>query len=301
MSLRALLGSILLGPARRVPDDAALMYAIRARLQKLDEALDGEPNGALDENDPRTLFRFLLRMARHELSEPSPSISNPALLSRFESLIQTRPAESLHHAQLFIDTPSVLLRAETLLRTRPKGPILALGDDDAVSLALLLLGAEKVEVADIDERILAFLSERARTLFAELPVHRVDVLEEEPGPQLLGRFEIVVTDPPRSYDDGLAFIAFAARCLHPSPSSRLYYADHEDWNDEHDRLVGALRGLGLELVERHANLARYPLIEAWIPSLEDRASALGLTADALRSLIRSIPARSHLYELRFRV
>lgn len=281
------------------PSASALQLAIESRLKTLDRELD--------EDDPRTLFRFLLKMARHELERVDEPPIRADLLDRFESLLLERPPVSLDHAQLFIDAPSALRRAEIILRSSRGGKILALGDDDAVSLALLLMGAASIEgapcieIADIDEALLAFLEQSARMLGCELKTHRIDLFEESPGPALLDRFEIVFTDPPRSYEDGLAFIAYAARCLVPSQTSRLFYADHEDWNDEHDALREALRGLGLEPIGEMKNAARYPLIERWIPSLDERAAALELAPQDLRALIALIPARSHLYELALRV
>lgn len=277
---------------REEESESAIEGAIDACLASL--------NVPLDDDDPRTLLRFLLRMARYELEERAPAFKHdPILLQRFEALIAARPPVSLEHAQLFIDAESAFHRAEILRRASSGGPILALGDDDAVSIALLILGVDRVEVADIDEPLLEFLERSAEALGSRLRTHRVDVFEEAPSDQLLERFELVFTDPPRSYEDGLAFIAYGARCLSVEPTSRLYYADHEDWNEEHASLSRALRGLGLEQRSKFDNIARYALVESWIPALDVRASALGMEASLLRELIALIPARSHLYELAF--
>lgn len=277
-------------------DDAskeALLTEIARRLEALGDLSE------VDEDDPRTLLDFLLRMARHEL-DFAPAEAPAALRAPLEAHLSRRPAESVDHAQLFIDLDSSLRRAGIVASALGEGrACLAVGDDDALSLALLVRGVRaRVVAVDIDEGLLEFLSREARAMGHALETRRVDVHEDEPPASFLDAFDVVVTDPPRSYDEAIAFLAFAARCLAPSPASRLFYADHPDWNPEHGDVIEALPGLGLELVAIHRSAHRYPLTASWVPELPRRAEALGVSADWLRALIQAVPAHSDLHELR---
>src|SRR5690606_779563 len=117
---------------------------------------------------PEELLYWLVTMAGHtyeRASEPAPPVE-PALLARLEALLQRRPEPDDAYCQMPIDAASTLRRAQIALsiaRASQGGreAIMAIGDDDAVSLALLLLGAENVHVADVDGDLLDFLADSA--------------------------------------------------------------------------------------------------------------------------------------------
>jgi hypothetical protein len=287
MSAREALGELLLG-VRNVSLEA-VEREIDARLRTLGDV------SALDEDDPRTLLAFLLAMARHELRFPPEPVSQ-GVCEGLTVRLARRPREEVEHAQLFIDPASTVRRAAIVSRVLREhgGACLAVGDDDALSLALLALGHDEALTAvDVDERLLAFLEAEARSMGKTL---RTRVVEGDVD--LLDAFTVVVTDPPRSFDEALAFLGYAARCLAPRPESRLFYADHADWNLELDDVLRALPGLGLEIVARHESAARYPLTPSWVPDLPARARSLGVDEAWLRALIAAVPAHSDLFELR---
>jgi hypothetical protein len=295
MSARELLGDLLLG-ATDAPLDA-VERDIDARLRALGDV------SALDEDDPRTLLAFLLAMARHELRFPPEPVSE-TLCGELAARLARRPREEVEHAQLFIDPASTVRRAALVARVLREhgGACLAVGDDDALSLALLAMGHDEgLTAVDIDERLLSFLEAEARSMDTSLRTHVADVHEDEPSPELLDAFTVVVTDPPRSFDEAIAFIGYSARCLTPHPESRLFYADHADWNLELAEVLRELPGLGLEVVARHESAARYPLTPSWVPDLPTRARVLGVDVAWLRALIAAVPAHSDLFELRPRI
>lgn len=260
-----------------------------------------EPFDPSADSSPSAFLFWLLRMAAHtyERSLDPPASVPPDLVRRLEVLLAGRPRESAEHAQFHIDAPSVLRRAaivQSRWRASP-GPVLALGDDDAVSLALLLLGVTDVVAVDIDEGLLSFLERAAHALGQALECHRVDVLEDPLPSVLVDRFAVIVTDPPRSYEDCFGFLSFGAACLRREGPSSLLWADHPDWNFEYDAVNAALAELRLVVREILPNVHAYPLSPAWMPDPVAKARELGVEVDWLEGLLRATVAWTHLHVL----
>ncbi|HEY8427733.1 MAG TPA: bis-aminopropyl spermidine synthase family protein, partial [Sandaracinaceae bacterium] len=174
----AKLGELLAGRSDATP--ARVSEAVAALLAR--HGCARPPPGADDESDARHALYWLLRMAErtHRRAVRPLAPVDGALVARFEALAQGRPGRDAAHGQLHVDTASTIRRAE-IVRThlaRCPGPVLAVGDDDLVTLALAMMGVAELFAVDIDERILAFLAERAAHAGGRIEVRRVDVLEE---------------------------------------------------------------------------------------------------------------------------
>ncbi|MFW6051651.1 MAG: bis-aminopropyl spermidine synthase family protein [Myxococcota bacterium] len=266
---------------------------IRAlRLRRPDPAAEGP------EEDPRWLVWWLLRMAaatyRH-LSRP-PQPVDPALLARFRALVTGRPSADEQHAQLHVDAASTLRRAMAV-RDRlpsPAGPVLAVGDDDAVTVALALLGVHDLHAIDVDARVLDLLRHAGQALGAPIGTTVVDVYDDPLPVPLRRRCAAVITDPPRSFDGALPFLLHALAALRREPPGRVFWADHPDWNFEHEALLRALEQAGLRCEEVLPSLHLYPLDPAAFPKLEASASAVGADPAWLAALARHVRAVSHL-------
>ena len=246
---------------------------------------DVDPSG--DPDDPEVALGWLLRMARRTL-DADPSPVDPTLLVALRDALAERPPRDEALGQLHIEAASCLRRAELVLTD---GPVLAVGDDDGVSLALELLGAGEVHGVDLDERLLAFLAPRVEG------AHRANVLEEAVPEDLRARFASVVTDPFRDLDGGLGFLCFAAACVREGGD--LFWVDHPDWNYEHAEVRDTMRELGWELVETHELVHAYPLgTESFDPTRI--VGELGVDPGWLHALIESTSAWSNLYRLRRR-
>lgn len=256
--------------------------------------------GADDEADVRHALHWLLRMAERtyrRLLDPARE-PDPQLLARFSSLLEARPGRDDTFAQLHIDAASSLRRAAHVRAhlERHPGPVLAVGDDDAVTLALTLMGVPSLFAVDLDERVLAFLSESAARVGARIEVERVDVLEE-PVPERLRRgCAAVVTDPIRSLEPSLGFLLFGAAAMRRDGPARLFWADHPDWSFEHGEVVETLARAGLVLVEVHEDEHAYPL-DARTLDLPRLARELSLDPEWLRALTLATSAWSSLYVL----
>lgn len=251
--------------------------------------------------DPRELVWWLLAMAsstfRRELAPP-PCVE-PGFVARLGELLAGRPALAAEHAQLHVDVASVARRAMVVkdgLAAAP-GPILAVGDDDGVAVALALLGVRELCVVDIDERVLEFSMTAGHAVGADLRVGCVDVFEDPPPRPWRGAFSAVITDPIRSFEPCLAFLAYGASCLRRTGAAGLYWADHPAWNLEVEAVLAELPRLGLSLRTCHPDWHRYPVAAEWLGDLHAKAGEIGAEPAWLAELAAVVSGWSHLYEL----
>ena len=259
---------------------------------------DAEDGGA--DEDPRFLPWWLLRMAAatYRILQADAPAPDPSAVRRFEALATGRPARDAAHGQLAIDTMSVLRRAEAVREELARvggGPVLALGDDDALTVALAMEGVPEVHAVDIDPRVLAFLASAGERAGTAIATHRRDIFEEPLGPELARRFAVVVTDPFRSADDGLPFLAWGTAALRRDRPARLLFADHPDWNLEHRVLDDAAPALGLVPVTVRPDLHTYPLSANLFPALPGAAELLDVPVAWLAALADHTLAVSDLH------
>lgn len=253
------------------------------------------------EPDPRHLLYWLLRMAiatYERCLTPLPP-PEPALLARFVDLISTRPIEIEDHAQLHIDAESSLRRAAVIrdqVALNP-GPVLAVGDDDEVTLALALLGVPALHAVDIDERLLAHLADQSQALGHPVQVGCVDVFEDRVPTPWRGAFSAVITDPIRSHEPCMGFLEYALGCLSNERSAGLFWADHPDWNFEYDEVLASLRALGMSPPVLYPLWHAYPITSTWLPDLDQKCQLLGVDPLWFRNLTREVKGWSHLHQL----
>jgi hypothetical protein len=251
------------------------------------------------QEDPRWLGWWLLKMAATTYArclEPWPDV-DPGLLRALEAWLEARPPRDEAHGQLHIDAASCLRRARAVharLAQAP-GPVLAVGDDDGVTIALALLGTRSLHAVDVDRRILAYLRQVGEHLGSPIEATEVDIFEAPlPGP-LRRRCAAAVTDPLRSAEDGLPFLLFGAAALRRDAPSWLFYADHPDWNFEHVEVATALSEAGLACLDVIEDLHAYPITPELFPRLQDTAAELGTAAEWLEALATHSAAWTHLY------
>lgn len=280
---------------------AALLRADGDSPEAVDAAVDAllaargltPPGPGADPDDPRVGLWFVLRMAartHRRAHAPRPPI-DPARRARFEASLSDRPTRDDAHGQLAIDADSALRRAGVAAREAEGGAIIAIGDDDAVTLALALDGYEGgLHAVDIDPRLLALLGA------AGISTSEADVFRTSVPDALRGRFRVAVTDPFRDLDGGLGFLTFAAACLSREPAGRLLWVDHPDWNFEHEQVRRSMEALGFVVREVHEDLHAYPL-PAELVDAEGLAAAHGLDPAWLGALAARTRAWSSLYVL----
>ncbi len=257
------------------------------------------PHDETADEDPRAFLWWLLRMAiptYRRLFEPARPV-DPGLRARLEALLADRPPEDAAHAQLHVEASSALRRAQVVREHLSQGTVLAVGDDDGVTLALALLGVPDVAAVDVDERLLEWLARAARKLGARIDLERVDVFDDPVPARFARSCAVVVTDPARSYEDCAAFLGFGAACLRDDGASRLLWADHPDWNFEHAEVTASLSSLGLGCAGVIEDVHAYPITPAWLPDPAAKARELSVDPEWLTRLLSRVSAWTHLYVL----
>ncbi|MEM9190200.1 MAG: bis-aminopropyl spermidine synthase family protein [Myxococcota bacterium] len=282
--LRAALADVYRPDATSEPFD----IWVEARIDALPAELEG--------HEPEALLRWVHRMAIATYhAAMATGGGDKSALQVLERVLEGRPAPKDAHGQFPIDLHSLLRRAEIACRSiGPEGRIVAVGDDDCATVALAVLGYRNLAVVDIDPDLLGFLQDAATGLGGQLEVFEVDVLSEPLPSPLRQRADVVLTDPIRSLEPCLQFLLFGKAALRPS--GRLLWADHPDWNLEYAETLRALRQAGLELLELHENLHRYPLPTTLFTQLGQHALP-GVTGDELERLARLVSGHSHLHVL----
>ena len=290
---------------KRLPTAKELWRHVEGLLAEYGLELDRPPDdAAVDDNqdeDPRLFLWWLLRMAAITYAKQPPPVVDEELLRRFEALVRHRPPRQEEHGQLHIDAESALRRAMTVIATVADhpGPIVAVGDDDAVTLAMALLGQQDLAVLDIDAGLLSFLRETGRELGANIRTFAMDFFDDAVPREIRGQCRAAFTDPIRNFEGAMQFILVGAATLDRSPWCRLSFADHPDWNLDHDAVQAALPSLNHRIIEVHRNLHGYPLNPAVFPLRQRTVEAFNLDAGWLDDLIAASAASSHLYVLGF--
>ena len=128
--------------------------------------------------------------------------------------------------------------------------VLCVGDDDLVSIALAVLGHD-VTVFDIDDFLLRFLQDAARDAGVTIEGREIDLRDPIP-PELLGLYDVVITDPMANRE---CFELFLSRAIAVAkPGSRLLSAVFPPTT----RLFKTVAGeLGLSIEKWHARHNRY--------------------------------------------
>lgn len=239
------------------------------------------------DSDQTFFMRYTLRMTEvtyQRLFRPAPG-PDEVMLQRFLERLQPYPEACQEYSQGSVDPASSLRRAESVHGyLGGRGRVLVMGDDDATSLALSLLGDYEIEVIDIDPRIIDWLGSMG------IP-GKVQDLRLLP-PSYLGRFDAVITDPAADQDLAEEFLKAAVSCL--ARGGWLFWADHPDWNQAALQLLERARGDGLKLVEERSNWHSY------VPHVisDSTARHFNIPPGWFHELVKYARVWSHLYILR---
>lgn len=280
------------GDAQETPTPALLDQWIRQRHEAIEQAKASE--------DHRLFGHWLLRMAAitYRRIGASTAPEDQALAGRLQKLLERRPGRLEQHAQLHIDAASSIRRAQAVReRITTPGPVLLVGDDDATSLALALLGVEHLWVVDIDDRLLRFIKKAGSELGVEINVTQADVFEDRVPEPIAHRCAAAVTDPPRNAEETLQFALYGRAAMKRDQCARLFLCDHPDWDVELPHALGQLQAAGLAVLETIEELHAYPMALEVFPYRTEAAEALGLEPGWVEEMLELVQGWTHLYVL----
>lgn len=148
------------------------------------------------------------------------------LVGRLATLIAEAP-RSRHVLDHVSATPETVVRRALLLGARfwpPGTRVLCVGDHDLTSLAIASIYPDaEVSVADVDERILAYIDARSAELGLNVRTRWADLRLGLP-PSLRGQADLAVTDPPYTPEGIGLFVARAVEGLRDPEQGRVLLA-----------------------------------------------------------------------------
>jgi N4-bis(aminopropyl)spermidine synthase len=142
--------------------------------------------------------------------------------------------------------------------------VLLLGDDDLVSLAILLLASRsgfaetirELAVVDADPAVLSYVGRQLAD--APFPVRRIEHDLREPlPPTVSGSFDTVFTDPPYTAEGAELFLSRAASALAPAGGGNVFLAFGPKPPAESLRLQAAIARMGFVIRRLVPNFNEY--------------------------------------------
>jgi len=227
---RGKVGTKDLAKGARLPTPVAA--AIRRELEK--RGVLARKGGAVLTEKGREYVEGVLGFSKAtEVDDGEASIRVQALsddhlkvLDKLREFSKLRPMPSMLLDQAFATPETALKRTLYMMREGDLvgREVLFLGDDDFTSVASALLGvAQGITVLDVDERLLNTISDISvkEGLGLECVLH--DLREPLP-PNLKGRFDVVLTDPPYTVPGLRLFLSRAIEALKPRKTASIYAA-----------------------------------------------------------------------------
>ena len=210
------------------PDD--LVARCRLSQRAITEILDHLHPFVCREGD-RVRFTDASRDTALETFGPPPDRRDPwdeaarrhPLLPEVVADLTGRPGPNRHLDQVAATAVTLVKRALFLSQRfdLTGASVLMLGDHDLTALALAHIapGAE-IAVADVDERVLAFVDDVRRRRGWPIETYFADLRLELPR-SLAGRFDLVLTDPPYTPAGMKLFLLRSIQALNERPFSRI--------------------------------------------------------------------------------
>lgn len=201
-----------------------------------------------------------------------PDVLRP-VVDELAALMEQAPAVDLTLDQSFCTAETKVRRVLQMIGSGglPTPALLAVGDDDLVSLAVVAVGhalgvrlAAEIGVVDVSAELLGFVADRfdryaagAGPAGVPAPVLvRHDLRDPLPEP-LRDRFSTAMTDPPYTVPGAALFLTRALEGLRPGPGRDVYLHVGPKGPAEWLELGRATAGLGLATVEMVRNFSEY--------------------------------------------
>ncbi len=143
-----------------------------------------------------------------------------------QSIKKIRPSPKREYDQFTATTETTARRASLLsFFGDVKGKkLLFLGDDDFTSIATASLReAEKIVTLDIDERILREIQDLSNSHELDIKTVKYDARKKLPK-ELVGKYDVVFTDPPYTPEGFNLFVSRAIETLDPTNKAARVYA-----------------------------------------------------------------------------
>lgn len=267
-----------------------VVAAVRGELEKR-KILTRKGGVALTEDGLKTVksllgFSSTAQFARPDYP-PTPA-SLDGLRARLAELGEKRPKVDVKLDQSHATAETILKRAVYLYQNDAlEGrDVLILGDDDLTSLALgvfakhLNLNIRRIVVLEYDRRLVSYLSDVAQKEDLPITVLAHDLREEIPT-DLVGQFDVFLTDPPYTLAGLELFVSRGASALMPQVGKQGFVCFGRRTPIETASAIGALVKMGFAPIEILPNFNAY-----------DGAQVLGGVSQMIRIVATGNPKPS---------
>ena len=172
-------------------------------------------------------------------------VSEPfGILNEFKRIVKDRPRPTLHYDQGHIKEEDLMRRIAFIYERGDleNGNIVVVGDDDLISIGMALTGLPKrVEVLEIDERIINFINEKAKKYGFDIHAQKFDI-RNNLSEKLHGKFDVFITDPVETIEGITLFLSRAATALKGVGSAGYFGLTHleaslKKWHEIERRLL----------------------------------------------------------------
>ncbi len=215
----------------------------------LDEGLVESREGKiyLTEKGAEERKRYNLRYfdTRCEKCEGRGIVEDPfGILEEYKKIASRRPKPTADYDQGYIKEEDVMRRIAFIYERGDleNTEILVVGDDDLISLGMALTGLpQRIVVLEIDDRLINFINERAREYGFNIEARKFDVRDDLDA-QLLGKFDVFITDPVETIEGITLFLSRAASGLKGKGAAGYFGLTHleaslKKWHEIERRLL----------------------------------------------------------------
>ena len=244
----------------------------------------------------RLMGESALYLMKHDWEHPR-EFHQPS--AQTVELVAHRPEAILDYDQLYCPPESSQRRIERVLQwVTPASRVMFLGDDDLGSLLLSRCFEGEIFVAELDQRLLDYVHERAPDV-TTLPI---DLFLGGIPKSLLRTFDAVVLDPPWDHYHLWCFLYKAMICLKRSEKARIFMSFCPLYLEYMQRkkhvFERRLASWGLQIDQLTPGFHMYSLqgtefmemVHSFVPDIEL----------PLLNILKNVPfGFSHLYELRW--
>ncbi len=166
------------------------------------------------------------------------------ILDEYKKIAKERPKPTADYDQGYIKEEDVMRRIAFIYERGDleNTKILVIGDDDLISLGMALTGLpNKIVVLEIDDRLINFINEKAREYGFPVEARKFDV-RNDIDDELIGSFDVFITDPVETIDGITLFLSRAASGLKGKGSSGYFGLTHleaslKKWHEIEKRLL----------------------------------------------------------------
>ena len=229
--------------------DSDLNEFVERLKELLEEGLVESINGKLyltsKGEEERDRLNLKVYNTRCDRCEGRGIVKDPfGVLDEYKKITSNRPRPTAEYDQGYIKEEDVMRRIAFIYERGDleNSEIIVIGDDDLISLGMGLTELpKKIEVLEIDDRLIEYINRIAQEYGFSIHARRFDVREDLPE-DLFKKFDVFITDPVETIEGITLFLSRAAGGLKGKGSAGYFGLTHLEasltkWREIEKRLL----------------------------------------------------------------